>query len=134
MFPTQQIQITKSDITDCFNELTAYGYDVKTFNSNKPLPQSAKGMTDHLITGKGLIIFMEVKIGKDNLSSDQLEFGKVLTNAMTRNCFSTIFYFIADDKNFTEIRDLIIKGIRENLTEYAVKHYTNILKKELRIA
>lgn len=82
---------TKSDFTKAFNELRKFGYDVKNFNSNLKMKTGIKGFVDHLITGHGHLVFVEVKIGKDTMKPEQLFFAERIKSAVDKN--STVKYW-----------------------------------------
>ena len=79
--------MTKSEISE---KLASYrripGVMVFTFNSNHPMPQGAKNFPDHVIISKnGNVIFIEVKLGKDELKPGQAYLQEILLLAGVKN-------------------------------------------------
>jgi len=70
------MKLTKTEITKALNQLGKYGWSVKTFNSNRYNMKGSKGFPDHVLVNasKKLLIFIEVKLGKDKLSLKQCEY------------------------------------------------------------
>ena len=68
--------MTKSEITKALKHLENYGWIVKTFNSNRYNMKGSIGFPDHVLVHqeKKLLIFIEVKLGKDKLSPPQCEY------------------------------------------------------------
>ena len=68
------MKTTKSEISKVFSELRKFGFLVFNFNSDKKFNRGAmRGFVDHLIIGKNCVWFLEVKIGKDILSPEQID-------------------------------------------------------------
>lgn len=82
---------TKTDFTNAFNELTKFGYDVKNFNSKRKMGSGTVGFPDHLITGYGHLVFIEVKIGADKLSPKQKDFADKVKTVVDKN--NTVKYW-----------------------------------------
>ena len=101
--------ITKKYITDELNKFKTYGWDVKTFNYNKRMPSGAVGFVDHILSHskKGYIIFIEVKIGKDELSKKQIDFRETCLDIEKVN--HHFQYYLLDDKNYVNILQRIIE-------------------------
>ena len=70
------MKLTKTEITKALNYLENYGWIVKTFNSNRYNMRGSKGFPDHVLvnSSKKLLVFIEVKLGKDKLSPQQCEY------------------------------------------------------------
>jgi hypothetical protein len=81
---------TKADFNKVFNELRKWGYTVINFSDKRALRKGMKDWVDYTIFGKRLIIFIELKIDKDKLSSGQTETALKLTEIAERN--STVIY------------------------------------------
>jgi hypothetical protein len=62
---------TKKEITNELNRLKQFGFTVITFNDNRPLRSSQKSFVDHFIFNNKYLIFIEVKIGRDQVSPIQ---------------------------------------------------------------
>jgi len=97
---------TKKEISECFANLRKFGYMVMNFNSRQKLPAGIKGFTDFMIVGKGHIFFIEVKIGKDTFSSEQLEFQSGIKRVTGQNPF--VFYAECNEKNYGDIHEAIL--------------------------
>lgn len=82
----------KSDISKIFSVLRNYGYLVYNFNAKKELPLGFKNFVDHLFVSRDLLIFVEVKIGRDKLSNDQTYLKELIEKLQTRN--QSIYYFL----------------------------------------
>lgn len=99
----------KSDITEALNSLP---FDVKTFNSHRKMSNGAIGFVDHLLVSeKGVVIFIEVKLKKDTLKKKQLEYKELLLRASMNN--KHLYYFIIDEKNLVEVCEKVVKTIKE---------------------
>lgn len=90
--------ITKSDITKSFNELRKYGYLVFNFSHNKPVSKGNAGWVDIVVIGKGYVIFIETKIGKDKPSPEQLK-----TKDNIENTYGWVHYFTVTETNYKEV-------------------------------
>jgi len=82
---------TKTDFTNAFNELTKFGYNVKNFNSKRKMGSGAVGFVDHMITGNGHLVFVEVKIGADKLRPAQKDFAEKIMTVVNKN--NTVKYW-----------------------------------------
>ena len=69
----QKTKSEKSLISTEFARLRDYGYLVFNFNQKTRFGSGLVGFCDHLIIGFGRIIFLEVKIGRDKLSKEQVK-------------------------------------------------------------
>ena len=67
------MKTTKAGISKVFSELRKYGFLVYNFNQKNRFGRGLVGFVDHLIIGKNRIWFIEVKIGKDMLSREQID-------------------------------------------------------------
>lgn len=67
--------MTKTDITKALNETRKGGWLWYHFNSQRAMPTGAKGWPDHvgIHPASGLMICIEVKLGKDRASLQQVE-------------------------------------------------------------
>jgi len=85
----------KTRISQIFAALRERNYTVYTFNSNRPLPASAKGFPDHMIMHKkkALIIFIEVKIGADKMSQEQKDF-ELCASHVAALCKRQVYYCV----------------------------------------
>lgn len=96
--------MTKTDVTNAFNKLEKLDYiKVKTFNSHRKMSQGAKGFCDHLITNSnnGTIYFIEVKLGKDDLSKKQIEFKNTILEMQSVN--SRVKYYEVNENNLYDV-------------------------------
>ena len=92
--------MNKSDITQRLNKL--HNFKVYTFNSKHKMPSGAVGFPDHvLLNQNGTIIFIEVKLGKDELSEKQIELQNICIDIMLKN--NKFFYILLTDVNCDEI-------------------------------
>jgi len=66
--------MTKDEISIEFNRLEKFGYQVYNFNSNRANNRGIIGFPDHVIVGRGLLIFVEVKRDGDVMSKQQFAF------------------------------------------------------------
>jgi hypothetical protein len=66
-------EMTKTEISKALKHLENYGWIVKTFNSNRYNMKGSIGFPDHVLVNasKKLLIFIEVKLGKDKLTQAQ---------------------------------------------------------------
>ena len=67
------MKTTKAEISKIFAELRKYNFLVYNFNQKNRFGRGLVGFVDHLIIGKNRIWFIEVKIGKDMLSREQID-------------------------------------------------------------
>lgn len=100
---------TKKEITKEFNRLKQFGFEIITFNDNRPLRGQQKNFVDHLLFNAKHIIFVEVKIGKDKLNEAQ-------EKVMNKLCSASVF------NKYTEYK--IIKDVAEakKLVDYLLKN------------
>lgn len=86
-----------------FEALKRFGFLVLSFESNRPMPRGAKGMTDYLIIGnrfKGDIYFVERKFKGDKMRKEQSIVAEYLDKSGN--------YFMLDEKNEAEIIQQIL--------------------------
>lgn len=101
--------MTKTEITEHLNEFRKLGCIVKTFNSQHKMSRGAVGFVDHVIVSgrKGLLIFIEVKLGRDKLKSAQQDLQEALQSVVSQNQANSehpnILYYQITDKNFGEV-------------------------------
>lgn len=95
-------QITEAIVTRFRKQL---GMQVLIFQTNRRYSSSAKGMTDYFITGKGYLIFLELKIGKDKAREEQ---EKLMENLITCSLTNERVYasFITEQNYLTIIEKL----------------------------
>ena len=62
---------TKKEITKEFSRLKSFGFEVITFNDNRPLRSQQKNFVDHLLFNHKFVVFVEVKLGTDKLNENQ---------------------------------------------------------------
>lgn len=98
-------EIKKSDIT---NRLRKFARDnwlsFLCFQENRRKRQAQNGMCDYLIVGKGYLIFIESKIGKDYLSSEQFYF---LRRVQEANISARDIVGVITDKNCDAVMDYL---------------------------
>lgn len=82
----------KSLISAEFARLREYGYLVFNFNQKTRFGPGMVGFCDHLIIGFGRIVFIEVKIGKDQLSKEQEQLKDELVKAQAEYNLVTCLY------------------------------------------
>ena len=80
----------KSDISNEFAKLRNFGYTVLSFGSHKALSRHIKGFVDLVIFNSKQLIFIEVKVGHDELSEVQKEIMTKLSSVATYN--KTVHY------------------------------------------
>lgn len=100
----------KKEISKTFGNLRKYGYKVINFNSSTRLNAGMKDFIDFCIFSSRVIIFVEVKLGKDKLSEGQKETARMLSSVaslQTRIHYKTI----RDLKSAKELHDLILRGL-----------------------
>lgn len=88
---------------DKFKTLKRLGFLVLSFESNRPMPKGAKGMTDYLIIGKrfyGDIYFIERKYKGDRIRKEQETIAEYLTKSGN--------YFLLNENNEAEIIQQIL--------------------------
>ena len=99
--------MTKSEITKIFSKLREYGYLVAHFTDNRRGTKGNNGFPDIHIVGKGKIYYIEVKIGKDTFSPDQLKYQEVLQRV---NVYTDrVKYLVVTEKNAQQIADDILQ-------------------------
>jgi len=93
--------MTKKQVTDSLNKVP--GWDIKTFNSNRKLHGGFRGFVDHVAINpkRGLIVFIEVKLGADRLSNKQIEYKSMLERVERNN--DKFYYFVLTDKNLVDV-------------------------------
>jgi len=96
---------TKDKISIIFNLLEKFGYEVYNFNARKSHSKGFAGFPDHVIVGKGKLIFVEVKRKGDTLRIEQQKFAKAIKTVLTVN------YLVLETEN--EARQLV-NNILEN--------------------
>ncbi len=99
----------KKEITKEFNRLKAFGYEVITFNSNRPLRGQQKGFVDHFIFNVKFVVFVEVKIGNDKLSEIQERTMLKLSAASVFNK-NMDYKTVKDVNGARQIVDNLLKG------------------------
>lgn len=80
-------------------------------NSLKAMPIGMKGFPDHVIIGKKYIVFVEVKIGADKMSSEQIKFNQTLWDVSEHNKYMRV----KEIKTLEEARILCNALIMESL-------------------
>lgn len=98
---------TKTDIKNSLKLIERYGGKLYTFNSNRYTGTGFKGFPDHILFYKGYEIFVEVKIGKDKISAEQIIFKNHIKEVTGKNPF--VFYLVATEKNYTLITDYLMQ-------------------------
>jgi hypothetical protein len=101
--------MTKKDITNEFNKLKLYGFEVITFNSNRAFRSAQKNFPDHFISNGKYIVFVEVKFGKDKLSEGQERLCNKLSSASIYNKH-THMKFIKTIAEAKTLVDLLLRG------------------------
>ena len=99
----------KKQITDKINQLKKIGMNVITFQTDKRKRRSEKNMTDYFIYGKGWVIFIECKIGKDKLSEGQENLKTELSYAQCYN--DRLIYAIITETNYINLVNELISRI-----------------------
>jgi hypothetical protein len=99
--------MTKTIIKDYLKQIEKYGGKLITFNSNKYQSRGLNGFIDHIIIYKKFMVFIEVKIGKDTLKSNQIETGKYLSEVAESNPY--IFYIVANETNYKLITECLVQ-------------------------
>jgi len=101
--------MTKNDIAKEFLKLKKYGYKVKSFGDNRSLRRGQTGFVDTVIFNRKNLIFIEVKVGKDTFSEEQLETADLLSSVAAIN--KTVYYYIVNDvKDAKLLVDIILRG------------------------
>ena len=99
-------KITKTIIKDYLKEMIEkHGGTVITFNSNRFATKGAKGFVDHVIFYKYSIYFVEVKIGRDKISSEQKHIANLILDINKQN--RNINYIIVTERNYTDFLTMI---------------------------
>lgn len=75
----------KSLISKEIARLRKFGFTVYNFNLNKSLPTGLKNFVDHLVISNKYLIFVEVKIGRDKLNSEQIDLMNLISFLGIRN-------------------------------------------------
>ena len=93
--------MTKKDITEMLKSIP--GWTSFCFNSNKRMPSGTIGFVDYVLLNekKGIVAFIECKLGYDKLSQRQESVKTQLEVIAEKN--SKVLYMIITDKNYEEI-------------------------------
>jgi hypothetical protein len=97
---------TKDEITKELNRLRNFGYGVYHFNNNQWNNKGNEGFPDHVIIGKGKIIFIEVKRKGDSYSEKQRETRDYINSTIG----GVVSYYCVEELIF-------IKGLVDELLE-----------------
>jgi hypothetical protein len=101
---------TKANISKILLGLKKFGYEVKSFGSNKALRKGQTGFVDNLIFNNYYLIFVETKCDdtKDKFSDAQKKTAQMLSSISTLN--RTVHYrIIRNIKEAQKLFDLIIE-------------------------
>lgn len=100
--------MTKGEISAQLRSLSKYGYLVYTFNSNKRMRGACQGWVDHVVIDKrkGIVYFLEVKIGPDSLRAAQIELKTALISMESKQ----VRYRIVTVDNMSTVIDEIVAG------------------------
>lgn len=112
--------MTKTQIKDYLKQIEKYGGKLITFNSNKYVSKGMKSFVDHIIFYKNLILFIEVKIGKDKLSSGQTGMKHFLTDFCSQNNYC--FYLIVNEKNYSYVTEYL--AVKDT---YKLKYFNELI-------
>lgn len=102
---------TKKNISEQFGLLRKFNYSIWNGNTPGTKYKQEKGLVDHIIINNVYLIYVEVKIGKDDLTDQQRMLKSQLQFLATYN--KSIFYF--EIKTFEEAKDLVTKIIEHKL-------------------
>jgi hypothetical protein len=80
--------------------------------TDKAKRKQEKNNPDYFIYGRGWVIFLEAKIGKDKLSDGQETMIRELTYASKFN--NQMFVSVITDSNYEEVLNKIIKNLTYN--------------------
>lgn len=95
----------KQKITQALKVLNEYGFRVINFNSNRKMARGTIGMTDYLIIGRGIVRFIEVKIGKDRLDEVQESLMKFLLEQVARSEYAIQYFILTSAKEASHYVD-----------------------------
>lgn len=103
---------TKKDFNKVFNELRKWGYTVLNFSDKRALRRGMKDWVDYVIFGRGMLVFVELKIGEDKVSKGQAE--TAIKLAMVTSLNKTVFYNqvkeLKDAKNIVDYLLMVKNG------------------------
>lgn len=100
---------TKKQITEKVKELKKLGLELITFQTHRKKNESEAGMFDYFLYGRGYLIFLECKIGRDRMSEKQMKLFDWLQYSMRFN--NRLFVSIITDKDYEEVIKFIIEWI-----------------------
>lgn len=120
-------RITKSDIAKSFKEIEKFGGIVLNFGDNRKGRKAITGKADVEILYKSLFI-IEIKVGKDKFSDKQIKYAIELLQLKTEG----VYYIIANEKNYLNIKDAILKQYSKMLYQYALDSNIQITKESLK--
>jgi len=93
----------KKEISEIFASLRKLGYLVFNFNNNQSFRVAQAGFVDYFIIGKGKIIMIEVKLGKDKFSEAQEKLKQEALKA------PVIYAVVTSIEDALVVRDLCIE-------------------------
>lgn len=100
---------TKKQITEKVKELKKLGLELITFQTDRQKRRQEKNMPDYFLYGRGYLIFLECKIGKDKLSKGQEIMLTELEYIAKKN--KSVYVSIITDKNYNDKINEIINWI-----------------------
>lgn len=101
---------TKDKISKEFNRLEKFGYQVYNFNSNRANNRGIIGFPDHVIVGRGLLIFIEVKRDGDIMSKQQFAFQEAI-KSVEDNKRVMYFLLIKTEQAKELVEKILTKGV-----------------------
>jgi hypothetical protein len=112
---TTKGKISKADIGKAFRQLEKHGYKVWNFGFKNRLTSGMKDWVDVIVAGGLKIYFLEIKVGKDELSDGQKSTAGILMTLETLlKPFRDIepkrfFYRIVTESNYQDIIQKILE-------------------------
>ena len=110
------------NIGKAFLELKKYGAILKNYNSRRSFTSGQSAWVDHVIIYNDVMYLIEVKVGKDTLSPDQLELAEKLLEFNTE-----VNYFIIS--TLEEARELVEILLDKQTTEHELWRFRDRTEK-----
>ena len=94
--------MTKKEITNILKVLKKFNWTIITNNTHRRMNESQKNWVDHVIFNQYIIVFVEVKLGKDVLSKGQIDTMKKL-KLLSERTPRLEYHIIHDNKEATDL-------------------------------
>lgn len=100
-----------NSISKIFNQLEKFGFQVYNFNTHRSQRNSGiKGFPDHVIIGKGRLVFVEVKRKGDTMRKEQKMFREAILPMLGNKSIAIHYFIIAKDSEAKDIHDGLLSN------------------------